>query len=211
MSRRLLLLTLSLELLACKDPEDPGDGSTGESSSTGAVDSADATTADVPTTTAGPMTMPMSTACEGDGALGACCDGAHPCDAPGICGPLLGPDAVAFGENCNACLAAADCAMGRLCVPVLDAGDGMMMTMMLPTGQRDCVEPGSVADDAMCPEDDTGDAACASGHCGALDVMGIITLHLCGACDTDADCGPGESCQPPTFDMSNGPAGARCV
>ena len=119
----------------------------------------------------------------------------------------VGADAALLGETCNVCLTAADCAMGLLCAPVIDPG-AMMMGV---SGKRDCVAPGSVADDAMCPDDDTGDAACMSGHCGAVDVMGFLTLHLCGACEADADCGPGEVCQPAAFDMTNGPTGARCV
>lgn len=211
MDRTLTLLTLSLALFACNDPEEPGDGSSSGAASTST--SADPTTTD-PTTTAGPMpttmptTMPMPAACEGDGALGACCDASHPCTAPALCGPLLGADAALLGETCNVCLTAADCAMGLLCAPVIDP-DAMMM--MGVSGKRDCVAPGSLADDAMCPDDDTGDAACMSGHCGTVDVMGLLTLHLCGACEADADCDADQVCQPAAFDMTLGPTGARCV
>ena len=201
-------------VLACACAEEEG-GATSSETSSGTADSDGSTgpgptTTTMPTTTTPmPMTMPMPTACEGDGSLGGCCDVDHPCAAALLCGPLFG-DGALFGETCNNCLTDAECADGKLCAPVLEADDMAGMTAA-PSGQRDCVAPMSVADDAMCPEGASGDLACMSGHCAEVDIMGVVIVYLCGACEVDTDCAEGKKCETPPFDMATGPVGPRCV
>ena len=206
MSTRTFPLILVL-VCACAEEES---GATSSETSTGAADSDGSTGPEPTTTTAAPTTMPTPTACEGDGSPGGCCDADHPCAAPLLCGPLFG-DGALFGETCSSCLTDAECTDGRLCAPVL-ADDGMGGMMMgAPSGQRECVPPMSLADDAMCPEAANGDLACVSGHCAEVDIMGILIVHLCGACEADTDCSAGKTCETPPFDMAAGPVGPRCV
>ncbi|MFY0530652.1 hypothetical protein [Nannocystis pusilla] len=75
-----------------------------------------------------------------------------------------------------------------ICTPELD--------IQAFSGAKKCVEPGSVENGALCPlGEDDADAACASGQCGEVSVMGFLTLGVCGECKTDADC-MGGTCTP---------------
>ena len=69
-------------------------------------------------------------------------------------------------------------------------------------GQRVCQDAGTVANDAFCTNDGTdGNAACASGFCGTVDVEGLLSLDVCGDCIEDTDCAMGEVCQAGAFDL----------
>lgn len=198
------LIMVMVLVCACAEEES---GETSGETSTGAAASGSSTGPDPTTTTPMPMPMPTPAACEGDGSPGDCCDADHPCAAPSLCGPLFAGGTL-FGEMCNSCLTDAECADGKLCAPVLEV-DGSMVGA--PSGQRDCVSPMSLADDAMCPESDSGDLACVSGHCAEVYIMGILPIYLCGACEEDSDCAAGEKCEAPPFDGATGQAGPRCV
>jgi hypothetical protein len=79
------------------------------------------------------------------------------------------------------------------------------------TGHWTCVDPGSVANDGGCDLGGSGDQQCISGICGAADVMGLLTLGMCGECEVDGDCGPAEVCNPAQVDLALGLMGAECL
>ena len=105
-------------------------------------------------------------------------------------------------DTCGECSSSADCTMNTICSPNFD--------FMAFSGQKKCVEPGSVENNQLCPKGAEGDMACMSGHCTEATLMGIVPLNICGECASDADCAMGETCMPAAGDM-NGLTGSTCV
>ena len=122
---------------------------------------------------------------------GLFCDGVINIPIPGI-----------IPDVCNECASSSDCMDPQICSPVID--------FMEFSGSKVCVDPGSVPNDSLCPSDDPmGDAACMSGHCTEATIMAIVTLGICGECETDADC-MGGTCVPAEASM-NGIKGSVCM
>jgi len=136
-----------------------------------------------------------------------CTDGgpASYCQSQAACKPGLFCDELVDGamgllpNTCGECRDDADCAMGTRCVATVDVATY--------AGTKKCAAPGSVANDDLCPLTN-GDAMCASGHCGVLDLAGLLMVGVCGACGSDADCGGG-TCTAPKFD--SGFLGSFCM
>ncbi|MDC0719529.1 hypothetical protein [Nannocystis bainbridge] len=116
------------------------------------------------------------------GGYGNQCMSQDACQDGLICGPAVDlPIPGIIPDTCGECSESADCDMGKICSPELD--------IAAFSGAKKCVEPGSVENGALCPlGEDDADAACASGQCGEVDVMGFLKLGVCGECKTDADC-----------------------
>lgn len=147
--------------------------------------------------------LAMSAECA-PGEPGDSCMSAAACQEGLFCEPVIDvPIPGVFPDSCGECAESSDCAnMGDICSPELD--------IMTFSGSNKCVAPGSVQNDQLCPEDEVeGDAACESGHCTDTDIMGIVTLHVCGECETDADCDPGQTCTPAMAGMT-GLSGSVC-
>ena len=104
-------------------------------------------------------------------------------------------------DTCGECSETADCTMDQICSPAFD--------IAMFSGQKNCVEPGSVPNDQLCPEGAEGNVACMSGHCTEASIMGIIPLNVCGECADDSDCAPGETCTPAEASQ-NGFSGSTC-
>ena len=121
--------------------------------------------------------------------------------------PLRLPTAAA--RSCGACESNADCdAPKGNCSPDVDVSEF--------SGVMRCVADGSLADGASCSLVEEGgvplgNAACASGKCGAATLMGVIKVGVCGECLSDADCGGG-TCEAGAIDIQSGDlSGATCV
>ena len=134
--------------------------------------------------------------CSTPGEQGGCSDGL-------LCAELL--DTMGFfpANYCSECIADTDCTNGQLCNPIYDTANG--------SGMFVCVDAGSVENDNGCDLGGSGDMACMSGYCGAVDFMGFFQLGVCGACDPDTNdgCMMGQTCTAGTADMS-GLMGASC-
>ncbi len=133
-----------------------------------------------------------------------CSDPAH-----ADCAPILKVPGIFTTSTCGACKVDADCpADAPHCSPVYD--------LQALAGQFECVASGSVPNDSGCSLNSVGgvvlgDAACASGHCGEANIMGLVKLGVCGECSEDADCGPGEQCSDPLVDLDGGAMiGGKC-
>lgn len=138
-----------------------------------------------------------------EGSLGNQCMSQDACMDGLICGPVIEgiPLPGLIPDTCGECGDSADCDGGTICSPVAD--------LMALSGAKECVEPGSVENGALCPlGEDDADAACASGMCDDVDVMGFLTLGMCGECKTDADCNGG-TCVAGMIGMG-GAAGSTC-
>lgn len=124
-----------------------------------------------------------------DGSLGNQCMSQEACQDGFFCEAVIDiPIPGIVPNTCSECSTSADCDMGKICSPQVDA--------MAFSGQKVCVEPGSVPNDSFCPHDQPdGDDACMSGHCTVATFMNIVMLGLCGECESDADC-MGGACTP---------------
>ncbi|MGB1013576.1 MAG: hypothetical protein ACPG4T_05535 [Nannocystaceae bacterium] len=103
-------------------------------------------------------------------------------------------------KSCGECRDDNECTDGQLCNPNLDTTTF--------SGYKECVDPGSVANDSFCSGNDD---VCASGHCNATDLEGLpipVTLNICGECSSDADC-MGGTCVPGSLSMG-GAMGSVC-
>lgn len=124
------------------------------------------------------------------GEAGQGCQSNEVCKDPAApaCGLLLTVPGIIDVSTCGACATNADCADPKTpnCSPTYD--------VMNFSGQYICVEDDSVAQDGGCNlspgADDlpVGNAACASGFCGEAKVMGLVSVGICGECNSNADC-----------------------
>lgn len=129
----------------------------------------------------------------------------------GICGTLLEVPGIITVATCGQCKVNADCTDAGLpnCTPTYDVPNFK--------GKLDCVADGSVPNNLGCSlEDDggnpAGNKACESGFCGEASVMGLLKLGVCGECNADSDCGPGETCTDPSVDLDMGAlVGSVCM
>ncbi len=137
-----------------------------------------------------------------DGEAGSFCETENGC-APGLfCAELISGLQGILPNTCGDCLTDNDCPGLQLCTPTLD--------IQSYSGWRQCVTPGSVANNEPCPTDGGGDAVCSSGHCNVTSIpdFDAISVGLCGECTSDADC-PGGTCQEGVLDLEN-PQGTQC-
>lgn len=140
--------------------------------------------------------------CE-DGSLGDQCMSQDGCMDGLFCDAVIEiPIPGIIPNTCGECSDSGDCMNGQICSPEVD--------FMSVSGSKKCVDPGSVPNDSFCPHSaPDGDMACMSGICSTATVMGLVTIGLCGECETDADC-MGGTCMPAEASM-NGVAGSKCV
>ncbi|HWB77341.1 MAG TPA: hypothetical protein VG755_20380 [Nannocystaceae bacterium] len=166
------------------------------------------TDADCAATTGGGCSIPNPLANPPQGAhcnmgeAGAGCMTSDVCEDPLQCAEILNVPGVLVASTCSECLTDADC-MGDLCSPTYD--------VLNLSGQLSCVPAGSVADGLGCDFMGTGDDACMSGHCAIADVMGLLQLGVCSACEADEDCMPMETCEAPAVDLMAGLIAGSCV
>ncbi|WP_434424022.1 hypothetical protein [Nannocystis pusilla] len=131
--------------------------------------------------------------------------------ANGICGTLLEVPGIIKVATCGQCTVNADCTDPALpnCTPTYDVPNFK--------GKLDCVADGAVENNFGCSlEDDggvpAGNKACKSGFCGEASVMGLLKLGVCGECNSDADCQPGQMCSDPAVDLDMGAlVGSVCM
>lgn len=142
-----------------------------------------------------------------NGEAGAGCETSAVCADPNhdICAKVLDVPGILTVATCSACADNGDCpANAANCTPVYDI-QGF-------TGVLECVPDGFVPDGQGCSltpdnnDDPLGDEACASGSCGAADIMGVFQIGVCGECNSDLDCQMLglDSCDPPQVDINSG-------
>lgn len=129
------------------------------------------------------------------GELGGGCESDEACQQGLECSTALDLLGLITINTCGSCRFDSDCPPGQLCAPQVD----------LPTfsGVNSCIPPGAQGQDSYCNLEGNGDAACASGICSILDIMGIAEIGACGQCVTDDDCNGG-TCSPGFMDLDIG-------
>lgn len=141
-----------------------------------------------------------------EGGAGDGCQSDAVCEDPGAphCTEVLLVPGIIEVSTCGECATDADCTPAEpICTPVYD--------LLNFTGQFVCKAKGSVPNSEGCSLAPGGDAACASGRCGEASVVGLLTLGICGECESDAECG-GKFCSTPQADLVSGQLfGAVCM
>jgi len=126
------------------------------------------------------------------------------------CGTVLKVEGIITVSTCGMCTTNADCPNNAPnCSPAYDVAAF--------SGMFECVPNASVPNNEGCNlqlqgDQPVGNQACKSGFCGEANVMGLLKMGVCGECNANADCGPGESCNDPLVDLnSNEIVGASCI
>lgn len=148
---------------------------------------------------------PMGATCS-DGGLGGGCMTDAACMDPLLCGLAIDVPGVLSVSTCGDCLVDGDCSGDQVCSPNVFIDE--------VRGQLECVEPNSEPNGSFCDLSKSG-AECASGLCGAADIMGLVQFGICGPCsnfdEDDEGCLPGETCQDPMVDLSGEVVPSLCV
>ena len=136
-------------------------------------------------------TGPKGAECN-DGSLGGGCNSDEACQGDLVCSVLIEASGILTASGCSECDSDADCPGDQLCSPSYDIAN--------LTGQRTCIDAGTVPNGEGCDHEGTGNEACTSGHCYEFSFMGLVSVGVCGECGSSADCEEGESCQEPDID-----------
>lgn len=143
-----------------------------------------------------PLAMPPVGAVCNDGGAGEGCMTTDVCQDPLVCATILEVPGILTASTCSECTMDSECMDGMLCSPSYD--------VLNISGQKTCVAPMSVPNGEGCDFAGTGDMACMSEICAAVDVMGLLMVGVCGECEVDADCMAPDTCQPAALDMQTG-------
>ncbi|MBC8072870.1 MAG: hypothetical protein IAG13_31400 [Deltaproteobacteria bacterium] len=150
-----------------------------------------------------PLASPPTPSTCNDGGYGGGCMSDEAC-ADGLrCATVLEVPGVITASTCSECASDAECDAGQLCAPDI--------AVLGLTGVYRCVEAGTLANGQSCDFATSGDESCASGHCAVADVMGLLSLGVCSACETDAQCMAPQECEPPQVDLEIGLIAGGCV
>lgn len=130
------------------------------------------------------------------GMAGDGCESSDACAGELECGTVIDVLGLVTIDTCGECLTDEDCSNGAApsCIAVVDTTTF--------SGQRFCLTNRSLAQNDYCELNGEGNAHCASGHCGPVDVMGLAEVGACGECGTDEDCSDGETCVDGTSDFA---------
>jgi hypothetical protein len=137
------------------------------------------------------------------GEAGGGCESDAVCMDGLSCGNVLDLLGLIQINTCGECATDADCDMGMICAPVVSVMDF--------SGVNSCIMPNSLPQDSFCNLEGNGNDACESGICSTIDIMGLAQVGSCGECNTDMDCGMGQTCTPGEFILDTGTlVGSTC-
>lgn len=140
-----------------------------------------------------PLVEPLGPAMCNDGSAGGGCNTDAACQKDLACIDLINVPGILEVATCGECNDDTECDKPQLCAPQFDVPNF--------SGQKSCVDPGSVPNGQGCDHEGSGNEQCMSGICAPVDLMGFLTIGLCGECAVDADCENGEVCMEATFDQ----------
>ncbi len=149
-----------------------------------------------------PLANPVQGAVCNDGSLGDGCDTDAACADALVCAVIIDVPGIITNETCGECAVDGDCGPAEVCSPAYD--------VLAFGGAWRCEGEGTLPNGSGCRLDGFGPAACASGICTPGDVLGVLELGVCGACEFDNDCPVGETCQPAQVDLGLGLTGSFC-
>lgn len=147
-----------------------------------------------------PLTMSPSLCNMGE--LGGGCETSDVCMDGLVCALILDVPGVITASTCSECETDADCT-DQLCAPSYD--------VMNISGQKTCVDAGSIENGNGCDLEGSGSESCLSTFCAPADVMGFLELGVCSECLVDDDCTAPQVCMPAAVDLATGLIAATCV
>ena len=132
-----------------------------------------------------------------EGNLGDGCEDSSVCQGDLECQLILDVAGILEASTCSECGSDSDCADPTpLCTVQYDIAN--------VSGQKVCVAEASVPNGDGCDLDGSGAMACESGICNDIDIMGLVSVGVCGDCESDADCPMGETCTEGSVDLEGG-------
>jgi hypothetical protein len=143
-----------------------------------------------------PLAQPPTASACNDGGFGAACDTDEICQDDLQCVTVVDVPGVLSASTCSECAVDADCDAGQLCAPDI--------AIAALTGVYRCVATGTLANGQSCDYANSGDESCVSGHCAIADVMGLLQIGVCSACEIDVQCMAPQVCEPPQVDLMAG-------
>lgn len=144
-----------------------------------------------------PLAQPPTGAHCNMGEPGAGCMSDDICQDDYTCESIIEVPGILEAATCSECELDTDCMDGMLCSPAYD--------ILNISGQRICVEPGSVPNGEGCDHlSGSGNMQCESGLCATVDIMMLLQLGVCGDCSVDADCMMPDVCLPADIDVTTG-------
>jgi hypothetical protein len=154
-----------------------------------------------------PLATPPTGAECTDGQLGEGCMSEAACmDPEHFCALIIDVPGVLSASTCSECETTADCEAGLVCNISVSIAD--------ISGQKTCVEPGSVPDGEFCDIDGDGEEAC-EFHCASADIMGLVEFGVCGPCTNvtmaNEGCMAMETCEDPMVDLDGTVVPSMCV
>ena len=147
---------------------------------------------------------PLGAECT-EGMLGQGCMTEEACmNEEHFCALIIDVPGVLSASTCSECETTADCTEGTVC--------NVSVSIETISGQKTCVEPGSVPDGEFCDLEGDGDEAC-TNFCGEADIMGIAQFGVCGQCNnvTGEGCEGDQMCEAPTVDLDGTVVPSMCV
>jgi hypothetical protein len=150
------------------------------------------------------VTPPLGAECT-MGGLGEGCDTAEACmNTEHFCALIIDVPGIISASTCSECDTTDDCTGDLVC--------NVSVSIETISGQKTCVEVGSVADGEFCDLAGDGDMAC-ENFCAEADIMGLAQFGVCGACDNISGdgCEAGQTCEAPTVDLDGTVVPSMCV
>ncbi|NVB37732.1 hypothetical protein G6O69_07795 [Pseudenhygromyxa sp. WMMC2535] len=129
------------------------------------------------------------------GELGGGCESSDVCEDGLTCGNVLDLLGLIQINTCGNCETDDMCTDDQICAPLVSVEEF--------SGVNDCIDPGTLEQDAFCNLEGNGDNACASGICSTIDIMGLAEVGACGQCNSDDDCA-GDTCVAGEFVLDSG-------
>jgi hypothetical protein len=139
----------------------------------------------------------------GDGSVGQMCESDDVCADDLYCAEVANLGGLVNGNFCSECKDDSHCEPEQLCAPSIE-----FTSITDVSGQRSCIEPGTIENDQLCDHDGAGDEQCIN-YCTSASLMGLITVGICGDCETDDDCAEGTTCMAAVLGL-DGFAGSVC-
>jgi len=130
-----------------------------------------------------------------DGSFGSGCETSAVCTPGLVCNPVIDVEGILEVSTCGDCINDMDCLPGETCQPDTDIANF--------AGQWECVGENSLPNGHGC-DPDNGANACMSGECEEVTFMALLDLGVCGECDNDQDCPPGDVCVHGDIDLTMG-------
>ena len=147
-----------------------------------------------------PLAMPPEGSVCNTGMLGDGCESSDICEEGLDCVEIINVPGILMASTCSECTTSAECT-DQVCNITVDVAN--------ISGQKECVDEGSVADGSFCDIEGDGELAC-TNHCAEASIKGLLTFGVCGECRDDDDC-DGGTCTDPEVGLDGSITASVCM